>query len=240
MKLPVNKVPTRKQWQTLRDKSGGKKGLAKVSVGKSLDAFHDAVAKTERANDLAIALKAMADLEKDLKTYVAQISKKKEYNELSSTVKREMLAPIDKFRKAMQDMSKAGMKEIAAVEREIRMVIDETKKATDKSKNELGPLLKELSGMERRFSRGVKAEELKDLKRFLQDAAKVSSKWVKGAKSLNDTLVQLYKDHLRDHKPILTKYNSNLGKAKGSVEETLKEARRAQSYMELILKHAKK
>jgi len=238
--MPVDKVPISKQWQTLRDKSGGKKGLSKVSIGKSLDAFHDAVEKTARSNDIALVTKTMAALKKDLMAYVAQVSKKKEYNELSSTVKREMLSPLDKYRKAMEDMSKAGMKEIAVVEREVKMVIDESNKVSDKANKELKGLNKELSVMTRKYSDGVKPDELKKLGSFLKDAAKVAMKWTNGAKSLDKSLLQLIKDHARDHRPVIDKFNSDLGKAKKSVKEMADESKRAQNYIKLIAGYAKK
>jgi hypothetical protein len=240
MKMPDNKVPNRKKWQTLRDKSGGKKGLAKVSIGKKLDMFHDAVMKTERSGDISIVTKAMAELKKNLTMYAVQVSKKKEYNELSSTVKREMLSPLDKYRKSMESMSKAGMKEIAVAEREFRMVIDGTLKVTGKATKELVGMNKELSGMAKRFVKGVAAEDKADLVHFIKDAAKVVTTSKKGAKSLGDSLWKVIKDHTKDHRPVIDKFNSNLGKAKKAVNEMDAQAKRAEGHIQLLVGYIKK
>lgn len=240
MNLPATKVPVRKKWRTLRDKSGGKKGLAKVSIGKSLDDFHAAAEKTNKSGDVAIVSQATTKLEKDLKSYVAEISKKKEYNELTSTVKRELLSPLSSFSKEFEQLASAGTKEINKVENNIRNVTGLAVKQSDKLKKDLGAMNQEMSGMTRKYADGVPAEDKATLLRFLKEVDGKVKQAQKGVKSLDGALNDLVAEYARDHRPLIDKHNATLGKAKKAVKDTGQEAQRATGYVQMLATSMKK
>jgi hypothetical protein len=84
-------IPTRKEWRTLRDKAGGKEGeTKKVSVGKSLDAYHKSAEKFS-GEDL---YKPLQELEKAMNTYMSEV--KDENDKLAKVVKTKIIAEIRK------------------------------------------------------------------------------------------------------------------------------------------------
>lgn len=87
-------IPTRKEWRKIRDDAGGKEGESKkVSVGKSLDAYHKAAEKLA-GDDL---LKALQTLEKNLNTYYSEI--KSDNAKLAKAVKDDLIAEVSKEKK---------------------------------------------------------------------------------------------------------------------------------------------
>ena len=240
MKMPANKVPVRQKWQALRDKSGGKKNLAKVSIGKSLDSFHAAAEKAARSGDVAVVSKAMAALEKDVKAYIAAISKKKELNELTSTVKRELLSPLQTYGKSFEQMAAAGTKEINKVEVHIKNVTGLAMKEGDKLKKTLDAMNKEMAGMTRKYANGVPAGEKADVMRFLKEVGAKIKQAQKGVKSLDGALNEVVSKHAREHRPLIDKHNATLGKAKKTVKDTGDEAKRATGYMQVLATSMKK
>jgi hypothetical protein len=106
MKLPTCNLPTRAAWYKLRDSSGGKPGLAKASLGKSLEAFHAALGKASSSGDLAPLNQAVGALRQTAKAFLEDIKKLKNYSKLESTVSREILGKLDAFAKGMEQMAK--------------------------------------------------------------------------------------------------------------------------------------
>jgi hypothetical protein len=231
MKMPVNKVPTHAKWKTLRDKSGGKKGLAKVNIGKSLDNFHAAAEKTEKSGDVAIVSKAMSTLKKNLKLYDSTISKKKEYKDLANMLKRDMLSPLDAFGKGFAQMAAAQGKEINKVENNIRNVTAMVIKESGKLTTQFKAMNKEMSGIAKKYADGVPDNDKKNLVRFMKDVGVKVKQAPGGIKMLDGELNDLVSEYARDHRPLINKYNSTLGKAKKGVKESSQEVKRAKGYL---------
>lgn len=223
MKLPATKVPTRKKWTTLRDKSGGKKGLAKVSIGKSLDTFHAAIPKIKSPDDMPLLTKAMSGLKKDLNAYVTTISKKKEYNELASTVKREVLSPLEAYGKAIQQEAKKEIREMGRVENHIRNVTTMTVKEANKVGKEIQGINQELSGMAKKYKYDLKKEDKPAIARLVKGATKVVTKADQARKTLDKELLSLVNEYARDRKSLLKKHNAALSKAKTAVSKLKKD-----------------
>ena len=227
MALPKTKVPTRAQWQTLRDKSGGKKGLAKVSIGKSLDKFHATLAKASKTDDVKAVTDVMASLEKDLNTYAAAVQKK--YNELASTVKREMISPLKAYKKALSDIAAKAYKELNRIENELRNLTNMAIKEGDKMAKEMVGMNKEYSGMQKKYNDGVPEPDKKDVTRFVKDAAGRAKNVKTASKLLDKELNDFVAKYLRDHRPLIKKHNSTLGKAKGSVKSAADGGQKAEA-----------
>jgi hypothetical protein len=93
-------IPTRKEWQKIRDDAGGKAGeTKKVSVGKALDEYHKAAAKYS-GEDL---LKPLQELEKDLNTYYEAV--KKSNPKLAKAVDDELIAEVKKEKREAKAVS---------------------------------------------------------------------------------------------------------------------------------------
>jgi hypothetical protein len=105
MKLPTCNLPTRAAWYKLRDSAGGKPGLAKASLGKSLEAFHAALGKASSSGDIAPLKQAIGAVRQTAKAFLDDIKKLKN-SQLESTVNREILGKLDAFVKAMEQMAK--------------------------------------------------------------------------------------------------------------------------------------
>lgn len=238
--MPANKVPLHAKWKTLRDKSGGKKGLAKVNIGKSLDNFHSAVQKAGSSGDVAIVSKAISALDKNLKVYLAAISKKKEYNELVSTVKREMQSPLNAFTKGFEKMATAHGKEINKVENNIRNVTAMVIKEGGKLSKTFAAMNKEMSGIAKKYADGVPESDKKNFVRFVKDAGTKVKQAPAGVKMLDSELNDLVSEYARDHRPMINKYNSTLGKAKKVVKDTNDEVKRAKGYLTALVNLLKK
>ena len=240
MKMPVNKVPLHAKWKTIRDKSGGKRGLAKVNIGKSLDNFHAAVKKAESSGDVAIVSKAISVLDKNLKVYLSAILKKKEYNELVSTVKREMQSPLNAFTKGFEKMASERGKEINKVKNNIRNVTAMVIKEGGKLSSSFAAMNKEMSGMTRKYADGVPEGDKKNFVRFVKDVGVKVKKAPAGIKMLDGELNDLVAEYARDHRPLIDKYNSTLGKAKKVVKDTNQEIKRAKGYLTALVNLLKK
>ena len=93
-------IPTRKEWQKIRDAAGGKAGeTKKVSVGKALDEYHKAAAKYS-GDEL---LKPLQELERDLITYCEAV--KSTNPKLRTAVQDELLAEITKEKRQAKEVS---------------------------------------------------------------------------------------------------------------------------------------
>jgi hypothetical protein len=240
MKMPENKVPTRKQWRTLRDKAGGKKGMAKVSIGKSLDNFHAAAGKVKTPDDIAAVSKAMTALKKDLKAYFDEISKDKSNDKLAKVVKTDVIAPLETFSRSLSSEAAAGAREINAVENNIRNVTAMVIKEGDTILKELQGMNKELSGIQKKYNDSVPEEDKKVLVKFIKGAGTRADGCLKGAKALDTELNDLVARHARDHRPIIDKHNSTLGKAKKITTDAQKEAQRANANIKVVVELIKR
>jgi hypothetical protein len=77
----VNPIPTRAEWQKLRDGAKVPKGAAKVSIGDSIEKAH----KTFTPGTISANVKATEQLIKDLDAYIA--ATKTKYPGFESVVK---------------------------------------------------------------------------------------------------------------------------------------------------------
>lgn len=228
MKMPTNKVPLSSKWQTLRNKSGGDKGLAKVSISKSLTDFHADIQKAERSGDNEVAIKAMDALKKNLKLYDAAISKSKECIELVSTLRREVLSPFTAFCKAFDQ---AVAKEVTRVENYIQNVTGMVIKEGGKLNTEFKAINKEMSVMSKKYAQGVPAEDKENLVRFMKNVHPKCKNAKVGLKALDDALDDLVDTHADYHRPELVKYKATLGKARKVVTDTRNAAKQASAYL---------
>lgn len=97
-KMPI---PSRKEWQTLRDKNKVPKGAAKVSIGDDIDAVH----KTYSLATISSNQKATDKLVKDLDLYIATIKKK--YPAFEAVVTKEVKKKADSHLRFVADQLKA-------------------------------------------------------------------------------------------------------------------------------------
>ena len=93
-------VPTREQWQTIRDTAKVPKGAAKVSIGDSIAAVH----KSFTPDTLSKNVKDTEQLIKDLDTYITQTKAK--YPAFEAEVKKVRKKALD-HQKAMESILKA-------------------------------------------------------------------------------------------------------------------------------------
>jgi hypothetical protein len=97
-KMPI---PTRKEWQTLRDKNKVPKGAAKVSIGDDIDAVH----KTFSLATISSHQKATDKLLKDLDVYIATVKKK--HPDFEAIVTKELKKKVDAHMRIVSDEIKA-------------------------------------------------------------------------------------------------------------------------------------
>lgn len=97
-KMPV---PTRKEWQTLRDKNKVPKGAAKVSIGDDIDAVH----KTFSLATISSNQKATDKLVKDLDVYITTVKKK--YPAFEGIVTKEVRKKATDHLRFLADQVKA-------------------------------------------------------------------------------------------------------------------------------------
>lgn len=103
MAFPKCQVPTRKQWSTSRDLKGGKDGLSKHSMGKSLDKFHSAIASAEKTSDVPAALEACESLSTVFQAYLSDVEKLKKYVELVKYLKTVPIYYLKEFKGKLED-----------------------------------------------------------------------------------------------------------------------------------------
>ena len=94
-------IPTRKEWQTLRDKNKVPKGAAKVSIGDDIDAVH----KTYSLATMSSNQKATDKLVKDLDVYIATVKKK--YPAFEAVVTKEVRKKATDHLRFVADQIKA-------------------------------------------------------------------------------------------------------------------------------------
>lgn len=134
-------IPNRKQWQKLRDAAGGKSGDAKVSVGDTLDSFHKALDKAQKADDLKLVNNEINKLTKVVDAYIAQVGKKNK--DLAKVVKDKIKFPLQDFiancsdsksdgDKGQEDTKKqmaAAIKGVKGNEAQLKELVSKTSKA---------------------------------------------------------------------------------------------------------------
>jgi len=113
MKMPAHKIPARKEWRTLRDKAGGKKGLSKkANVGPSLDKFHKVYAACVKKEALGDLPKALNALDKEVKTYITDVTK--DHKKVATAATTKLKKPIDDLSKKMAAAAQAEHKKLNA------------------------------------------------------------------------------------------------------------------------------
>ncbi len=104
-------IPTKSEWQKLRDGAGGKLSEIKgYSVGKGLDAYHAALAKS----GISGTIRPLADLDKGLKSYLDSV--KKSNPKLAAVVQSKLIVEVDKAEKEILEVGKLAAKIGATVD----------------------------------------------------------------------------------------------------------------------------
>jgi hypothetical protein len=181
--------------------------------------------------DVDLVQYPMSTLKKNLKLYDSTISKKKEYKDLANMLKRDMLSPLDAFGKGFAQMAAAQGKEINKVENNIRNVTAMVIKESGKLTTQFKAMNKEMSGIAKKYADGVPDNDKKNLVRFMKDVGVKVKQAPGGIKMLDGELNDLVSEYARDHRPLINKYNSTLGKAKKGVKESSQEVKRAKGYL---------
>lgn len=246
MEIPANNVPKRAAWQKLRDKSGGKKGLSKVSIGKLLDAFHGAVAKASSKDDLTSLNKSISALDNGLNSYIASLSKdKQKYNELISTVRRELKSPLDKFVKALEQKGASESKKLNDAKKrvydDIKAAAGLVDKECKKAMSETEAIYKRVKDMQVAIKEEIIGVTQKPtILKYVAASAKKLDVNVDKAKALDKILNDKVHEHARDYKDVIKSQDSALGKCKGSVKELKDLARKTKDEAGILATTAKK
>jgi hypothetical protein len=129
MDMPVNTLPTRKLWKTLRDNAGGKSGMSKAEVGPGLDDFHKAYEVAQKKGDFGALNKEIAALTKTISTYITEV--KKTHKKVADVAESRIKGPLDRFKTEMASLAQEGNKKLnsqVAILDEIIACDKETKK----------------------------------------------------------------------------------------------------------------
>jgi peptidoglycan hydrolase CwlO-like protein len=220
MKLPTCTVPTHQAWEKLRQKTGGKSGLSKVNMGKTLDAFHAALAKSTTSNDLAPTTHAIGTLGKVAHSYLEDIKKLKKFVELESVVSREIIGKLNAFAKGLEQAAKNANAELNRVEHEIRNRIDMVQRTTTECDKRVNPMNEEFKGMAAKYKYGVPKKDSPNLTKMVKEGADLLAGYKKAIAQLDKELLEVVTENARDHRPIIEKVNSELGKAKGQIKKS--------------------
>lgn len=94
-------IPTRQQWQKLRDRNKVPAGIAKASIGDSIDSVH----KTFTLATMSKHQQAVIQLLRDADSYLVVV--KKRFPAFEQTVTRELRKPADAHRRFVEDQLKA-------------------------------------------------------------------------------------------------------------------------------------
>ncbi len=221
MNLPECRVPSRAAWEKIRSTAGGKSGLSKVSMGKNLDAFHAAAIKASNTGDLAPLNIAIGTLNTKAHAYLEDIRKLKKYPKLETAVTQDIIGKLSAFVKGMEQAARDAGAEINRVEHEIRNRIDMVKRTTTECNNRVNPMLEAFEEMVEKYKFGVPRGEHDAVAQKVNTWGAALNTYKKAINELDESLVEVVSQNIKDHRPIVDKLNTELGQAKGQIKKCL-------------------
>lgn len=220
IQLPECHVPSRAAWEKIRKTAEGKSGLSKVSMGKSLDAFHAAAVKSANTDNLAPLNQAISTLNTAAKSYLEDVKKLKKYPKLENAVNQEIIGKLSAFVKNMEQAARKAQAEINRVEHEIGNRIDMVKRTTTECNNRLNPVLEDFEDMVEKYKFGVPKNDVATVAQKVKQYAGQLDAFKKAVAELDKALVEVVTANIRDHRPVIDKLNGELGQAKERIKKT--------------------
>ena len=192
--------------------------MSKVSMGKTLDAFHAALAKTTSSGDLGPANIAIGNLSNVAQSYLEDVKKLKKFPNLEAAVTKEIVTKLKAFVTALEQAAKNANAEINRVEHEIQNRIEMENRPTTECDGRVNPFNAKLQEMANKYKMGVPKNDVPTLTKIAKTGGELMATYKKAIAELDHALVEAVTENARDHRPIIDKLNSELGAAKGRIK----------------------